>query len=74
MTFDRSAIDTSWKYLRNRTKENLERLVSNSGNRLAYDHFSWSSISSTLLAKEVPYVKRYLISLMTQEVPESRAR
>jgi hypothetical protein len=50
--FDRSAIDACIGFLRNRTDENLERLVSMAGSKLAYKHHLWSSMSSRLTIEE----------------------
>lgn len=50
--FDRSAIDACIGYLKNRTDENLECLVSLAGSKLAYKHHLWSSISSSLTLEE----------------------
>jgi hypothetical protein len=50
--FDRSAIDACIGYLRNRTDENLERLVSMAGSKLAYRHHLWCSMSSRLTIEE----------------------
>jgi hypothetical protein len=50
--FDRSAIDACMGYLRNRNNENLERLISTPGSKLAYAHHRWSSISSRLTIQE----------------------
>ncbi|MGA9388184.1 MAG: hypothetical protein WBV70_05095 [Candidatus Bathyarchaeia archaeon] len=46
--FDCSAIEAAAGYLRNRTDENLERLISMQGSRLAYSHYMWSSFGSKL--------------------------
>jgi hypothetical protein len=48
ITFDCSAIDAAIRYLRVRSKESLDDLISMPGNRLAYDHYRWSSFGSKL--------------------------
>jgi hypothetical protein len=41
--FDDSGLETSLDYLRNRSDQNLKKLVLASGNKLAYAHHLWSS-------------------------------
>lgn len=43
VSFDDSALEASLDYLRNRSDKNLKRLVSKPGNKLAYNHYLWSS-------------------------------
>jgi hypothetical protein len=50
--FDCSVIEAAAGYLRNRTDENLERLVSMQGSELAYSHYLWSSFGSKLTIRE----------------------
>jgi len=44
--FDFSAVEPAICYLRNRTDENLERLISAQGSKIAYHHHLWSSFDS----------------------------
>jgi Putative zinc dependent peptidase (DUF5700) len=46
ITFDDSGLEASLNYLRNGSDENFQKLLSASGNKLAYAHHSWSSFSS----------------------------
>ncbi|MGA2308346.1 MAG: DUF5700 domain-containing putative Zn-dependent protease [Candidatus Bathyarchaeia archaeon] len=50
--FDCSAIEPAIGYLRNGTDENLERLVSMQGSKVAYNHYLWSSFGSKLTFRE----------------------
>jgi hypothetical protein len=50
--FDCSAIEAAAGYLRNRTDENLECLISMQGSELAYSHYMWSSFGSKLTIRE----------------------
>jgi hypothetical protein len=50
--FDCSVIEAAAGHLRNRTDENLERLVSMQGSELAYSHYLWSSFGSKLAIRE----------------------
>ena len=50
--FDSSAIEPAIDYLRNRTDENLEHLISIQGSKLAYNHYLWSSFGSKLTIRE----------------------
>ena len=50
--FDRSAIRPCVSYLKDKTDENLESLLSLPGSKLAYRHHVWSSISSKLTIEE----------------------
>jgi len=52
IVFDESGLEASLNYLRNRSDENLKKLLSASGNKLAYDHNSWSSFSSKATIEE----------------------
>ena len=52
ISFDRSTIDAFTDYLKKRTDESLERLVSTPGSKIAYKHHLWSSISSPLTIRE----------------------
>lgn len=52
ITFDDSGLEASLNYLRNRSAENLKRLVSAPGNKLAYAHYLWSSPISELTIEE----------------------
>jgi len=49
---DRSAIEAFRSYVRIKTDENLNRLASTLGGRLAYRHHKWSSVSSGLTIRE----------------------
>ena len=50
--FDDSSLEVSRNYLRNRSDENLKKLVSEPGNKLAYAHYSWSSFASKVPIEE----------------------
>lgn len=52
IVFDESGLEASLNYLRNRSDENLKKLLSASGNKLAYAHNSWSSFSSKAAIEE----------------------
>lgn len=46
IVFDDSGLEASLNFLRDRSDQNLKRLVSASGNRLAYAHHLWSSFGA----------------------------
>jgi len=50
--FNDSAIEATFKYLKDKSHDNLNRLVSESGNRLAYNHYQWSSFDSHLTIED----------------------
>lgn len=52
VTFDDSSLEASLNYLRKPTRENLRMLASKPGNRLAYDHHSWSSFETKFSIEE----------------------
>src|SRR4030042_4307303 len=52
ISFDDSALEASLNYLRNRSDINLKRLISKPGNRLAYNHYLWSSSDSKMTIEE----------------------
>lgn len=65
ISFNCSAIGATVSYLKDKSRDKLEHLVSMPGNRLAYSHYRWSSFGSELtiegfwkerLAK-IPYMK-----------------
>lgn len=49
---DNSALEPSFSYLRNRSDENLKRLVSRAGSELAYKHHLWSSSDPNMTIEE----------------------
>jgi hypothetical protein len=51
---------TSLDYLRKPSDENLKRLISAAGNKLAYAHYSWSSSSSRMT------IKRFWVSQLSK--------
>ena len=52
LSYDSSAIRSTLDYLSDRSSENLNRLVSTPGNRLAYQHYLWSTLGSALTIEE----------------------
>jgi hypothetical protein len=52
LMFDSSPVEAALGYLRNKTDQNLERLISMQGSKLAYNHFVWSSFGSKLTIRE----------------------
>ena len=50
--FDDSGLIASLNYVRNSSEENLQKLVSAAGNRLAYAHHSWSSPDERMTLEE----------------------
>jgi hypothetical protein len=52
IAFDDSSLEASLNYLQNRSDENLRRLVSKPGNKLAYAHYLWSSFVSNVTIEE----------------------
>jgi len=67
ISFNCSAIGATAKYLEDRSRDKLERLVSMPGSRLAYNHYRWSSLGPQLpiegfwkerLAR-IPYSKEF---------------
>jgi len=52
MSFDDSALEASLNYLRNRSDENMKELVSKPGNKLAYNHYLWSSSGPKMALEE----------------------
>lgn len=67
--FHCSAIDAAIGYLRNRTNENLGRLVSMRGSKLAYSHYLWSQFGSKLPIEE--FWKKNLEQVVWNEQFES---
>jgi hypothetical protein len=52
IVFDDSGLEASLNFLRNRSDQNLEKLVSAPGNRFAYAHYLWSSPNAQTTAEE----------------------
>jgi hypothetical protein len=52
ITFNDSAVDACFDYLKNPSDTNLERLVALPGSQLAYNHHIWSSMDSTSTIKQ----------------------
>jgi hypothetical protein len=52
ITFGDSSLEASLNYLQNQSDENLRRLVSKPGNKLAYAHHLWSSFGSKVTIEE----------------------
>lgn len=52
LVFDDSGLEASLNFLRDRSDQNLERLASAPGNRLAYAHYSWSSYGAKMSISE----------------------
>lgn len=46
VSFDRSAVDAIIRYARDKSVENLMRLISTPGGKLAYAHYRWSNVTS----------------------------
>ncbi|HVP27388.1 MAG TPA: DUF5700 domain-containing putative Zn-dependent protease [Candidatus Bathyarchaeia archaeon] len=52
LVFDDSGLEASLNFLRNKSDQNLEKLVSAPGNKLAYAHYLWSSPDSQATIEE----------------------
>jgi len=52
VVFDDSGLEASLNFLRNESDQNIDKLVSAPGNRLAYAHYLWSSPDAEVTVKE----------------------
>jgi hypothetical protein len=62
ITFNDSGLETSLNYLRNRSDQNLKKLASAPGNKLAYAHHLWSSNDAKANVEEFWAAQLYKIS------------
>jgi hypothetical protein len=49
ITFDSSGLETALNYLHEKSPENLEKLISEPGNKLAYVHHIWSDLAKVTI-------------------------
>ena len=52
IAFDDSGLETSLKYLQNKSAANFKKLVLAPGNKVAYDHYSWSNYDPAMTIEE----------------------
>jgi hypothetical protein len=52
IVFNDSALEPSFNFIRNRSVENLENLVSQPGSKLAHAHYCWANPDSEMTVEE----------------------